>query len=158
ARAIRDIAGNATAPAARCRNCLRWGSFMVTTPLQSSWKDSTSPITDRRSAVFRIFGLRLFDHLVGDGQQGRRHGQANRLGGCEIEDRVELGRLYTGQVGRLVAFENTTDVSTRLSVGLQPIIRIAHQAAVQREFRSKVDRGNLVDRRLDDELSAPTGK
>src|SRR5262249_43828031 len=35
AQAIGDAAGSAAAPAARCRNCLRWGSFILTLPLAS---------------------------------------------------------------------------------------------------------------------------
>src|SRR5262249_45633778 len=38
ALAIRDTAGRAAAPTARCRNCLRWGSFMAILPeIWSLW-------------------------------------------------------------------------------------------------------------------------
>ena len=36
ARAIRGKAGSAAAPAARCKNCLRWGSFVMMSPSQAS--------------------------------------------------------------------------------------------------------------------------
>src|SRR5262249_34116208 len=42
AHALRESAGSAAALAAKCKNCLRWGSFMATTPLQLSRKDITS--------------------------------------------------------------------------------------------------------------------
>jgi hypothetical protein len=35
----------------------------------------------------------LFDHLISAGDQRWRHGQADRLGSLEIDDKLELGRL-----------------------------------------------------------------
>jgi hypothetical protein len=35
----------------------------------------------------------LFDHLVGGNEQGLRHGEAERLGGLQINDKLELGGL-----------------------------------------------------------------
>src|SRR6516162_9069142 len=44
-----------------------------------------------------------FDYLVGGGEQGRRHGEAQRLGGDEIDDKIELGWLLDRNVARLGA-------------------------------------------------------
>jgi hypothetical protein len=44
---------------------------------------------------------RLFDHLVGAGEQCGRHGEAERLRGRKIYDEIELGRLLDRNVGRL---------------------------------------------------------
>jgi len=38
----------------------------------------------------------LFDHLVGAGEQDRRHVEAERLGGLEVEHELELGGCITG--------------------------------------------------------------
>jgi hypothetical protein len=44
---------------------------------------------------------RSLDHLVGAGEQRRRHFQANRLRHDEVNDEVELGRLLDRKIGGL---------------------------------------------------------
>jgi hypothetical protein len=39
----------------------------------------------------------LLDHLVGNGKQGRWHGQAEGLRSLEIDGEFELGRSSTGK-------------------------------------------------------------
>src|SRR5262249_55758665 len=57
-------------------------------PAASSWR--TPPSQPRARS--------LFDHLVGAGEQRWRDGQAERLGGDQIDDEIELGRLLDRQV------------------------------------------------------------
>jgi len=44
---------------------------------------------------------RLFDHLVGAQQERIRDCQAKYLCGGQVQDEIELGRLFDRQVGRL---------------------------------------------------------
>jgi hypothetical protein len=52
----------------------------------------------------------LFDHLVGAREQRRWHVEAKRLGGGQIDDEIELGRLLDRYVGRLRAAQNLVDI------------------------------------------------
>src|SRR5262245_65611967 len=78
AHAIRDRAGSAAAPAARCRN-VRRGSFISIPP----------------SVVC------LFDHLVGAGEQRWRQVEAECLGDGKIDYQIEFGWLLDWEVGGL---------------------------------------------------------
>jgi hypothetical protein len=46
---------------------------------------------------------RLFDQLVGAREQRRRHFDAERLGGRQIDNEIELGWLLDREVARLCA-------------------------------------------------------
>ena len=48
----------------------------------------------------------LFEHLIGGREQGWRQGNAECLGGREIDDKFEFGGLLDRNVGGLRAFEN----------------------------------------------------
>jgi hypothetical protein len=72
--------------------------------------DATSPVVlfDSCTAATMCIGCNdLPDHLVGAGEQRRRHFQANRLRHDQVNDEVELGRLLDMKATVLTAVENS---------------------------------------------------
>ena len=73
----------------------------------------------------------------------RRHGEAERLGGLEVDHQFVLGRRLHRQVGRLLALEDAVDVAGRPPVLVDQIRPIGDQAAAGDEEADGVDRGQL---------------
>jgi hypothetical protein len=61
---------------------------------------------------FRTF-IASFDDLVGAREQRRRHVEAKRFGGLEVDHSSYLGRGLHRHVGRLLALEDAVDVFGR---------------------------------------------
>ena len=94
------------------------------------------------------------DHLVGAREQHRRHVEAERLSGPEIDHQLELGRLLDRQLGRLGAPEDAVDISRRTPVQVSDVNPVGHQPARQSEWSQRVHRGQpMAGRQADNELA-----
>src|SRR5262249_57068266 len=69
------------------------------------------------------------DHLVGAGEQRRRHVEAKHPGGLGIDYQLELARLHDRQVRGLGAFEDTASVNSELPKRIDNVGSVAHQPA-----------------------------
>jgi len=83
----------------------------------------------------------LFDHLVGAGEQHGRHVEPERAGGRQIDDEIELGRLYHRQIGGLLAFQDASGIDTNLAIGFGDAGPVADQAAGFGVPAQVIDRG-----------------
>src|SRR5947209_11206164 len=89
---MREAAGSAAAPAARCRNRRR-GSFIAHPPVPAA----------------------SLDHLIGQRKQLVRDFEAERLRGLEIDYQLELCRQHNRQITGLLAFEDASGINASLT-------------------------------------------
>src|SRR5262245_42931964 len=59
------------------------------------------------------------DDVVGAGEQHRRHLEAERPGGPQIDHQLEFDRLLNGQITRFLSLENTPGVNPGLAIRLR---------------------------------------
>ena len=89
-------------------------------------------------------GPALFDHLIGAGEDRRRHGKAKRLGGLEIHNQLEFRRLLHRQISRLGALEEPPGVNAGLAPDIDVVNSITDQAAGRRKIFQPIARCNSM--------------
>src|SRR5262245_1933706 len=113
-------------------------------------------LSDSCTAARGAAVARLFDHLVGAGEERRWHVEAKRLGGFEVDDELVLGRRLHRQVGWLLALEDAVDVAGCLAELIDEIRPIRHQTAGSDKEAVPIGRRQLVPRRKGDDQLAVT--
>src|SRR5262245_62930769 len=81
-----------------------------------------------QTALSRRSKIPLFDHLISTREQRGRHTEAKRLGGLEINHQLILGWGLYRQVARLLALEDTIDVSRGLPELVEEIRPVGDQS------------------------------
>ena len=94
------------------------------------------------------------DHLIGTGEQRRRHRKAERPSGLEIDRQLVLGRRLHRKVGRFFALEDAVDVRRCAPVLINIIGTIGNEAAVGDIDSLEVDRRKLMSgRKRNDQIA-----
>ena len=63
----------------------------------------------------------LFNHLVGERQQGRGHDDAERLCGFLIDHQNELARLLNGEIAGLGTTQNFRNIGARMAKAVRKV-------------------------------------
>src|SRR5215471_2926363 len=98
------------------------------------------PLADSCSAA----NWHSFDQLVGAAGQGQRDGDAKRLGGLEVDVKLDLRGLLHRQISGLLALENAPGIDSSQAASVGSESAIAHQTAGSDELAVLVNRGHRV--------------
>src|SRR5262245_57757569 len=88
--------------------------------------------------------LRLFDHLVGAGEQGGRDFEPKCVRSAEVDHQLELGRQLDRQVAGLFALEYAGGVDAKKAITFVLIWAIAQEPASGGELTSRIQRRNRM--------------
>src|SRR4051794_41934091 len=84
----------------------------------------------------------LFDDFISAGEQRRRNGEPERLGGLEVERHFEFRRLHYRQIGRLLAFQYPAAIDGRIAIGGGEVGAVTDEAAERDVVAPAVAGGN----------------
>src|SRR6516164_5949183 len=88
--------------------------------------------------------ISLFDHLVGERKQVRRHRETERFRGLDIDHQFELGWLHHWQIRWLLPSEDAASVTADLMIRPGKVSVVTHQTARRGELTPFVYSGNRI--------------
>src|SRR5262245_11084077 len=100
----------------------------------------------------------LFDHLVGAGEQRRRHVERQGAGSAEINHQLELRWQLNRQIARFFALENATSIDAQDPIAFLRIRSIAHESPDGGKFTAEVEGWHGMTRRKHDDLACAIEK
>ena len=86
------------------------------------------------------------------------HLEAERLGGLQVDDELELGRLHDRQVGGLLTLEDPAGIDADLTIRIRNVSPVAHQPAGFSNFTRSRCQGYRMARCQGRKLHPPGGK
>ena len=82
----------------------------------------------------------LFDDLVGAGEDCGRDRQAERLGGLQVDDKIEFDWLLDWQIAGLGALQDAIDIVRRSAEVVRHVGAVGREAAIVGVFSLRIDR------------------
>src|ERR1700730_6122362 len=80
----------------------------------------------------------LFDDLIGEREHRRRHFEAKRLHGLQVDHQLEFSGLLHWQIGGLCTLEDAAGLVADLVIYLRKARSVAHESTDSRELASVV--------------------
>src|SRR5262245_19550772 len=114
--------------------------------------DRHVPISD--ASRCKKFAQVLLEHLVGAGEQGWRHRDAELPSSLGVNRQLILGRRLNRKVGWFLTFEYAVNVGRHAPVLVEIVHTVRDQAAADSIVPKWVDSGNTMSHGVSDDLTA----